>query len=351
MARQHRILIFCMMLSIDFSPLQMPSVEAFPFSSFASRQPPQSQKVTAPNIISLYINPRAPCKETFAKPLPWETEEDCDESSLKYRLISRSDEQEKDLLKVSTLAKLAVAFSPTERRIHLSDIETVTLLMIDDDRVEIEAVVCDDDGCVTLFIPVDFPHSCRGLMGDSEEECVIENMEELQNVAEGRIVQLEECLGLENLERLHPEWQLQARRPTTQEVQERLPSWWIVPECADIPQTTSNELIQECSLIRSLLNSGDFDDEIKLLARDGLIYLENGGLYEIEKAVVADVGPAGFCLRARAFLKSELHSGVSENDRKRSIVELCWPFGGEPATDPKVLRSKVLGAVTAISAS
>lgn len=288
---------------------------------------------------------------TFAKPLPWEAEEDLDTSSLKHRLSSRSDENENNPLQKSTLAKLAVAFSPPERRIHLSDIETVQLLKIDDDRVEVEAVICDDDGCVTLFIPVDFPHSCRGLVGDSEEECIIENMEELQHVAEGRIVQLEEGFELESLEREHPEWRLDMRRPTKQEVRETLPTWWIVPEDADVPEWASKALIEECELIRNLLNSGEFDDEIKELARDGLVFVEDGEMYEIEKAVVADVGPVGFCLRARAFLKSDMEDGVPVESKKRCIVELCWPFGGEPATDSSVLRSKVLGAVAAVSMS
>lgn len=286
--------------------------------------------------------------KVFAKPLPWESEED-DESSLKYRLITRSEKSDKSVFKVSTLAKLAVAFSPLERRITLSDINAVSLLRIDGDHIEIEAVVCDDDSCVTLFVPVNFPHSCRGLMDNSEEECILGNMEELHNVAEGRIIKLQQGLESEKLEFEYPEWQLEARRPTMQEVMERFPSWWIVTEHTDVQWNSKKNLIDECDLIKSLLNSGDFDDEIRLLASDGLTFLENGDLYVIEKAVVADVGPAGLCLRARAVLKSEFNHRNLDSDNKRSIVELCWPFDGNPATEPTVLRSKVLGAIAAVS--
>jgi len=110
------------------------------------------------------------CNEVHAKPLPWETVEDCDETSLTHRIMNRSDRNENSVFKVSALAKLAVAFSPLERRITLSDINAVNLLKIDGDRIEIEAVVCDDDSCVSLFIPVDFPNSCRGLMDGSQEQ-------------------------------------------------------------------------------------------------------------------------------------------------------------------------------------
>jgi len=289
------------------------------------------------------------CNEVHAKPLLWETVEDCDETSLTHRIMNRSDRNENSVFKVSALAKLAVAFSPLERRITLSDINAVNLLKIDGDRIEIEAVVCDDDSCVSLFIPVDFPNSCRGLMDGSQEQCIIENMELLQNVAEGRIIKLQQGLESEKLELGCPEWHLEVRRPTMQEVAERFPPWWIVTEHSDVQWDSKKSLIDESDLIKNLLNSGDFDDEINRLASDGLTYLDNGDLYVIEKAVVADVGPAGFCLRARALLKSESDSLIEEKEKRRSIVELCWPFDGNPATDPTTLRSKVLGAIAAVS--
>jgi len=46
------------------------------------------------------------CNEVHAKPLPWETVEDCDETSLTHRIMNRSDRNENSVFKVSALAKL-----------------------------------------------------------------------------------------------------------------------------------------------------------------------------------------------------------------------------------------------------
>lgn len=343
----HRNMAALALVSFGFSLLTLDldawSTDAFSRAFFIGRS------ASCPGHFGRSVRSFSTCDSVFAKPLPWETVEDCGETSLKDRIMTRSDRNEKDVFKVSALAKLAVAFSPVERRITLSDINAVNLLKIDGDRIEIEAVVCDDESCVSLFIPVDFPNSCRGLMDGSQEQCIIENMELLQNVAEGRIIKLQQGLESEKLELECPEWKLDVRRPSMQEVAERFPPWWVVTEHSDVQWDSKQSLIDESNLMKTLLNSGDFDDEINRLASDGLTYLDNGDLYVIEKAVVADVGPAGFCLRARALLRCESDRRNEEKEDRRSIVELCWPFDGNPATDPAALRSKVLGAIAAVS--
>ena len=278
----------------------------------------------------------------LAKPLPWEVEED--NECLKNRVSNRSTKLGSDSLQKSSLAKLAAAFSPPEYAINLEHIEHVEVVNVAGDKIEIQATICDgqSEGCVAMFVPVSFPNSCLHLFYDEEEEmCILNNLSLLHHDAEGKITRQLSTRENDSLESLRPDLQLDQSRPSN--IREFCPSWWVAAEDAFgpqlIPSLKTTDLVNECSTIKSLLNDGDFDDELRALAQDGMSGVKNGLSLEVERAVIADVSPTGFFIRARA---------VDVSDR-RSIVELFWPFDGEPAKDPTALRSKVLGAIAAIS--
>ena len=66
-----------------------------------------------------------------------------------------------DSQRAGHLARLAVAFSPPERALALDRIERVDVVCVRDDHIEIEAIVCEDGGCVSLSVPVKFPRDCH----------------------------------------------------------------------------------------------------------------------------------------------------------------------------------------------
>lgn len=359
------------------------------------------------------------CAALNVKPLPWE-KEDCDTDDtvsnnyfssaldtsdptssssdavlpLLRRLSNRPE------LHISQLAKLAVAFSPPDRPISLSNVRDVSILSIDNDRIEIAAVVVQDlsgnssssqkqpeqQHAVSLYVPVTFPQSCSGLSGDEEELCIMDNMNELENVAESRVIQINAKLHDEQWDREHPELDLFSVDHTSSSraagatsggtngdvvTSMQLPSWWI-------PSHTRGPLmIEECDLIRSLLNDDDsgFGKELQGLASaahemaidaDGASERKHGELIgsKVEKAIVTNVGPAGICLRARVVVENfdrttnalrEMDEGDEETTKgdqkreeaKRTIVDVAWPFS-TTANDPNDLRASVLGAFSMV---
>ena len=217
--------------------------------------------------------------------------------------------------KVGSLARLAVAFSPPERALKLSDIEKVDVLCVSEDRIEIEAVICEDGGCVSLAVPVSFPEQCSG---DWLEGCVMRNLDELDFEAESllRVMEEEAANREDDLEDL-------CSLTTTTE----FPSWWVPPEC-------DADLVADCDTIRTLLNKEDFQQDINALAQRRV----QG--YDVKRALVAAVGPAGLCLKVRAVYQLEAHKPIH-------VLDVLVPFGGEPKRDAQSLRAAVLGAVAA----
>ena len=230
--------------------------------------------------------------------------------------------------RVGTLARLAVAFSPPERRIDLDAIDTVQIMCVSESQIEIEAILCESHGCVSLFVPIQFPHDCGPTADDSVlEQCVMDNLHyldmEADNVISSMVKAKKMASETENNDELR---ELEAQLTSNAAV---YPNWWVGPE-------TSYELVAECDNIKRLLSDDEFQNDVNSLARKGLEALGLGGDYSVRKAVVTAVGPAGLCLRA-----------LADFNGSTVLMDVPLPFGGEPQRDPQALRAAILGEVAA----
>ena len=248
--------------------------------------------------------------------LPWESEEELDSTAVLADKISHDPD------KLGKLARLAVAFSPPGQKLNLKDLEHVEVLMVDNQHIEIAAVMCDDEQCVSVLIPVSFPHSCDD---SGFEECVFHEIDELDEVAEIKISKMQDEEQEETTEDL---LMLSMDSSCT------YPNWWVKP-------TGTSDLQDECELVMNLLNEDDFRDDINALAMKelseslGEYYYE----YNVLKTVVAEVGLSGIFLRA---------SATKDNDGDVMILEIPISFGGDPVNDASSLRAAVLGTVAAV---
>jgi hypothetical protein len=221
--------------------------------------------------------------------------------------------------KTGSLARLAVAFSPPERALQLKDIEKVEVICVSETHIEIEAVICEDGGCVSLNVPVSFPNECGS---EWLEGCVMRNLDELDFEAESLIRVMEE--------------EVAHRDDADQDLDDlciinsktEFPSWWVPPEC-------DAALVAESDTIRRLLNDDQFQNDVRALAQRGA-----GDGYDVKRAVVAAVGPAGICLKVRAAFQHEAQKPIH-------VLDVLVPFGGEPKHDAESMRAAVLGAVMA----
>lgn len=237
--------------------------------------------------------------------------------------------------KIGTLARLAVAFSPPERRIELDAIEDVHIMCVNERSIELEAVLCESHGCVSLYVPISFPHDCGPTADDDIlENCVLDNLHYLEleadNVLSSMIKSKKAAAELQNNDELRDlEQQLYSSTSVT-----RYPNWWVAPE-------NNQELVAECDNDRRLLNGSEFQNDVLGLARKGLEALGLGGQYTVRKAAVTEVGPAGLCLRCICdFLQAQGSTGSV-------LMDVPLPFGGGPRRDPESLRAAILGEVAA----
>lgn len=248
--------------------------------------------------------------------------------SLKKRILS----SERDIL--APLARLAVAFSPPENSLRMKDLAYVDIIDVDEKHIELSAIVSDgQQRCVSLFVPVTFPHDCDAGLGESAEaECILENIDELDHIAEDKIHAME--VG-DDKDTREVEFDKAGLSLSNNNINAEYPYWWVKP--------MGSSMVEECQNIAGILNDDSFTEALNDLAMQGMEYNSKDNVEEwnVEKAVLVDVGPAGFYLRARV---------VSSDNAKRKIAEIPCPFGifGKDlvADSADELRAAVLGAVT-----
>jgi hypothetical protein len=248
-----------------------------------------------------------------------------DATSSVSTLISNDD------TKMSSLARLAVAFSPPGQSLDLEQIRDLQIVNVDPSHIEISAVVCDEMQCVTLLVPINFPHSCGSTTG--MEECVLENIDELDEEAQGVIQKRNEIEHYQaSSQHALDEDIMSALHASTENVE--LPNWWISPE-------TNRDLVEECQLIRRLLNQEAYMNEVIALASIGL-QEEMMHDVNIAKAIVMAVGPSGLYFRA----------ATTNQDGTYTILDiplrLRGPDGSQTLNDPESLRAAVLGAIAMV---
>ena len=228
---------------------------------------------------------------------------------------------------LASLARLACAFAPPGHGIHLQDLETVNVLSVDETHIEINAVLCEAQGCVTVAVPVTFPHPCT-LEGDADNvtQCILDNIDELDHQAEGMLAELE--WKETHFEEIQDHLRIHLAL-VDNDVMEH-PSWWVFPN-------DSPGMVGECQSVRELLNEADFQTEIKLLATQ--LIQDSEEEYLVEQAGIAEVGAAGIILRA--YVKQ---FRLDEEEDETKIVEIPFKFG-EVATTVDDLRASVLGII------
>lgn len=239
-----------------------------------------------------------------------------------------------DADKTAKLARLAVAFSPAEQKLSLADLDSVHVVCVDEEHIEISAVLCEEE-CVSVLVPLTFPHSCD--VNIDMEECVFENVEELDVVAGVKISEMKkESEG--KCDESNDDFHLYAHGTPYD-----FPDWWLQASDDElgISLSCSIDLDDECGNIARLLNEEDFKEDLVSLATQGLFDSigMDGEDYQIQKAIVTHVGPMGVCLRTKAKKKT---------DNQFKIIDVPVAFGREPAKDINDLRAAVLGAVAAV---
>jgi hypothetical protein len=236
--------------------------------------------------------------------------------------LAMADALSYDRARAGHLARLAVAFSPPDRTFSLQDIEKIDVTCVKQDSIDIEAILCEDGGCVSLNVPVMFPQNCGAHGEDYLEGCVMHNIDELNTQAEGILTAMEEA---------------QQNEPDYDELcmlanaKVELPHWWVPPEC-------DATLARDCDGIKSLLNEAEFQPDVKALAQTTLRTSPNGDGYVVQTARVAAVGPAGIAMKVLAEYQNDYN-------RPKHTLDVMFPFGGEPHTNIDSLRAAVLGAV------
>eukprot|EP00549_Striatella_unipunctata_P009564 CAMPEP_0118673300 /NCGR_PEP_ID=MMETSP0800-20121206/242_1 /TAXON_ID=210618 ORGANISM="Striatella unipunctata, Strain CCMP2910" /NCGR_SAMPLE_ID=MMETSP0800 /ASSEMBLY_ACC=CAM_ASM_000638 /LENGTH=254 /DNA_ID=CAMNT_0006568341 /DNA_START=303 /DNA_END=1067 /DNA_ORIENTATION=- len=224
--------------------------------------------------------------------------------------------------RTGSLARMAVAFSPPEQPVEIKDIEHVDVLSVDDHHIELQAVICETEGCVTLFVPVEFPHACDQDESNGMEECIIENMDELDQLA---------MQWLEQHDQDSEQAKAEAEEePLVVESNEVLPypSWWSKP---------AMELVDECENIQKILNGDGFQDAVESLVSKEL----NDRKAVVQKAMVAASGTSGLLMRARV-----AKLDIFGDEMEKIIMDVPVRFH-QKVTDSESLRSAVLGLMAA----
>ena len=249
-----------------------------------------------------------------------------------------------DSQRAGHLARLAVAFSPPDRALAIDRIERVDVLCVREDHIEIEAIICEDGGCVSLAVPVKFPRDCQSHQNGATgalEGCVMQNLDELDAQA-GSLLKVADEAHQTNVYNTQYFEELSVLNDPIL----TLPNWWVPPSSMGgygasgyMSGTVTNDMAAEGDNIKVLLNDAEFQPDVKALVTDQLRRLEDGD-YQVLQAKVGLVGPAGMCFKAR----------VEMEDKSIKILDVAYPFGSTMTTTDD-LRAAVLGAVSSADGS
>jgi hypothetical protein len=188
------------------------------------------------------------------------------------------------------LARLAAALGHVQNGASIAQVRVVSC---DARHLDMEAVVCEQEQCVSLHIPVDFVHPCNSQELDDQEyqACLLDNLEQLNNQQSPPVPM--EQMG--------------------QQDHFQLPDWWVYSE--------SVAMAKECDQLCELLNRDEFQiDLVHLWDRNHPKQPEEQQLDDdhhhsqsIWNTVrVARIGLAGIVLQAAASSGSHVITTASE---------------------------------------
>jgi hypothetical protein len=264
--------------------------------------------------------------------------DDCDATG-----SSIADHLTNDREQRGSLARLAFAFRPSEHSgLSMKDIETVNVLCVKPNEIEVEAILCESLGCVSLHIPIQFPSSCLATTTDREEDgsseflsCVLQNLHDLDVTASPQVS-------------AHLSTTTQQQQSTSAASAEwllsgsvHLPTWWVSPTST----LNAASLEKECQTVKEILNEEEFQAELIALAQDGLKHsldqntrnMDGSAMVvppTVQKAKCSVVGPAGIGMKA-----------LAKKDGTVVVMDILFPFGGPSKQTAESLRAAVLGAV------
>ena len=255
---------------------------------------------------------------------------------------------------VAPLARIAAEYTkrltPTIGHINVQQIEHVSITKVAPSHVDIEAIVCENDACVSLSVPVPFTQPCLPAM---DAQLIAQEQHQQQHLLHegggGGDTSFEDCV-IRNIQALDTvQLQEQATAPATTTTstptssimdvsQIEYPSWWIYPG-------PSLEFAQECQSLLQVLNEPEFQREITILVTKELYRMlnmehdhpNNIHILQIQSAVAVAVGPSGMIFRVMAMYEQQLE-----------MVDVPIPFSTNGllsirnVNDPVSLRNAVL---------
>jgi hypothetical protein len=225
----------------------------------------------------------------------------------------------------AALARLAVAYSPKDRTLNVKNINHVSVLNLSDDHIDIEALVCDDESCVSLAVPVSFPNNCKDTLTVSEFEfCVIENLGELNTYASQTV---NEILSASDEDQKIDEEAAIVARELRSEKDIEYPDWWEYPNL-------NMDLAKRCEAVRKILNEDEFQfDMQRLVSRT----LENA----LTQSLEAEMRKSG---KLDKFLDQ-----VSTTDNRQHRTKSEHVRNGNKSTYEQVAPSSIYDADNIIS--
>mmetsp|Transcript_16334 Transcript_16334/g.30805 ORF Transcript_16334/g.30805 Transcript_16334/m.30805 type:complete len:362 (-) Transcript_16334:143-1228(-) len=224
------------------------------------------------------------------------------------------------------LAKLASAYSPPGHAFDLRNVNDVRCSSLDNNHMEIEAVVCGEgeEMCSSLLVPVPFPEECAVTAYEGMEECVLRNVDTLDDgvttAVDKDVFQYEDEAerAFEALSSLDSSDYL-----TSTSSSANLPKWWESPK--------SEEDITESELLQALLNGNDLQDIMHGLATHAITMSQqqqHTTAAVVQSVKVKAVGPLGIMLKVQllntiedVFIKYEDMSTTEGYFERRSIRE------------------------------
>mmetsp|Transcript_49894 Transcript_49894/g.98577 ORF Transcript_49894/g.98577 Transcript_49894/m.98577 type:complete len:297 (-) Transcript_49894:238-1128(-) len=221
------------------------------------------------------------------------------------------------------------------------DIHMVRPVVLDRRHIELEVLACEDDGCVSILVPIDFPTIC---CDDDDEECFVKNIEALDGEA---IAMSHLSFSQSGAMPSSPEdsvWK--GREP---------PTWWV-----DADKELEPGLTTECRAVTTLLNDDDFMQERRALTRHGVPGLTPAAAVRCVRACPSGLlfhvctmkapstpPPPPPCMQEKTN-SCEIEAFCSDVDADVEVVLLRFP---SIVTSISELRSAVLGAVAAATAA
>ena len=196
----------------------------------------------------------------------------------------------------ATLAHLASAYSPEGHAIDLKHINSVRCASLDEKHLEIEAILCDDIGCNSLLVPVDYPNECLLNENSSDtsdsssfEECVVTNVHSLDVDVQTKLFNKKQTDT--DAESVYKTLELAARLMKDASA---FSAWWEIELCGSewwtFPETDDD--VTECQLLKDLLNGDDMLDVRMDLARQTLNTF--AAIHHVE---VMEIGQLGMILK------------------------------------------------------